>query len=381
MEYVLFLVLLIVWPFRAFIQLFLSKKTPHKKHFDTPKSICQIILEKNLNKSILWASSKNYTDMWTRDTFFACMSGNEPLKKKVFAEIAKYQRKDGLIPLYIGKGDACCKLFCNQKPLGITKAFYCDAKTGDEPTDSCSQFIIAAYSTHPAQSMKAWQYMQKYVRNHLIYETGLGTWQDTIKHSGHVAYTNILYYQATKLLFPDQPEKAIQIKRRIIETLWNGNFFVCSTTNSSFGQVDNALALIYKLVPNEQKAIDSIFNTHLMHFSQPISPPNLKIDGQTSSEAFNTFDIYMPCWPIGNAKYHNGWSWSWVNLLFIKAKKMYGKPYDISWYKQMIQNYGTLHETYDLNGPVKRVLYNSQPDFSEACGLFLEVESSSQLFF
>jgi len=54
---------------------------------------------------------------------------------------------------------------------------------------------------------------------------------------------------------------------------------------------------------------------------------------------------------------------------------------DISYYNEMIRSYGTLHETYDKDGPVKRLLYHSQPDFSESCGLFLEVSSETPIEF
>lgn len=372
MEFLLAIILCIFWPLRFLIQCFVSKKTSKKPHLnESPSKICKDIMRDNMHDHLLWASSQNYTDMWTRDTFFACMS-NIKLQKIVSEEFSKYQRSDGLIPLYIGKGNACCKLFCNKRPEGKTRAFYTDAKSGDEPTDSCFQFIIMAWSTDPQKCILAWNYMQKYVRHDLIYESGLGTWQDTIKHCGAVAYTNILYYRATQLLFPDSPSKAERIKSALIQTLWNGSYFVCSTTNSSFGQVDNALALLYKIAPN----VDSIFNIHNTFFSGDTAPPNLKIHGDVAKPAFSVFDIYLPCWPIGNAKYHNGWSWSWVNLLFMKAKKTYGRPFSLKYYQTMIHEYGTLHETYDSFGPIRRILYTSQPDFSESCGLYLEVDQN-----
>lgn len=379
MEFLFFCILSVLWPIRMIVQLFITKKLNKNETTEEPIDICQKIMKNNMHQNLLWASSQNYTDMWTRDTFFACMR-NTALKKRVSSEFAKYQREDGLIPLYIGKGNACCKLFCGTKAEGPTTAFYTDAKTGDEPTDACFQFIIMAHREHRTKALKAWKYMQKSVINNLIYEQGLGTWQDTIKHKGHVAYTNILYYQATKELFPDQPHKAENIKNSIQQTLWNGKYFVCSTTNSSFGQVDNALALIYGLVPS-QAGVQSIFQLHERHFSEAHAPPNKKIDHGKASPAFGPLDVYLPCFPIGNAEYHRSWSWSWVNLLFMKAKKNYGRSYDLSYYNTMIKKYGTLHETYDKDGPIKRLLYISQPDFSESCGLFLEIYDNYSLQF
>ena len=267
MEYFYFIVLSIIWPFRMCIDKCIIKKPRQNKTNETPISICKHIIQKNVNDGLLWASSLNYTDMWTRDTFFAFISNKKSLG--IFAdELVNFQRDDGLIPLYIGRGNACLKFCCSFKATGPIKATYSDVKTGDEPTDSCFQFIIMAYPKHKKACYAAWDYMQKYVRDGLIYEYGLGTWQDTIKHRGFVAYTNILYYIATSVLYP---EKAANIKDMIIERLWNGRYFVCSSTNTSFGQVDNALALLYNIAPS----YESIFDIHNRYFSV-FSSPNLK---------------------------------------------------------------------------------------------------------
>jgi len=34
-------------------------------------NLCQESIRKGIHGSLLWASSQDYTDMWTRDTFFA----------------------------------------------------------------------------------------------------------------------------------------------------------------------------------------------------------------------------------------------------------------------------------------------------------------------
>jgi hypothetical protein len=368
MEYFYFLILCAFWPVKMIFVYFHSKKDLKNRTPLLPDAVCRKIILKNTNNGLLWASSQDYTDMWTRDTFFACF-GNPKLQKRMAKKLAAYQRDDGLIPLYIGAGDAFRKMYCGQRADGEPEAHYKDAKTGDEPTDSCFQFIIMAYHDYPQKCKQAWQYMQKYVINGLVMENGLGTWQDTIKHSGHVTYTNMLYYQATKCVYP---EKCAAIKQKIIQTLWNGKYFVSSTSNGSFGQVDNALALIYEIAPNPS----SIFNIHKAHFDSPFSPPNKMIED--GSKAFGITEVYLPCYPIGNADYHNGWAWSWVNLLFIKAKLMYKKRVNIEYYESMLKDYGTLYETYDENGPIQCLLYKSQPNFSESCGLFLDVYKKSK---
>lgn len=41
--------------------------------------------------------------------------------------------------------------------------------------------------------------------------------------------------------------------------------------------------------------------------------------------------------------------------------------------EDQIKKYGSLYETYDKFGSIKRVLYQSQPHFSEACGVYLDI--------
>ena len=358
MEILFFLLLTIIWPFRWLWQQCSSKKMRPKSRTEPAWKICQESIRNNIQNSLLWASSKDYTDMWTRDTFFAAF-GMAPAVVRPFIDmLAKYQREDGLIPLYIGRGNACCKMFCSTRPSGPVKPVYADAKTGDCPTDSCFQFIIMAHDIYPEKCRLAWEFMQTKVRNLLVYESGLGTWQDTIKHNGHVAYTNILYYKATTLIYPG---RARVILAQLQNKLWTGQYFKSSTTNASFGQVDNALALLYGIAP-VTKGIRNILSTQTW-----TSPPNI-VPG-SSEKPFKWYEVYLPCYPIGNAEYHRSWAWSWVYLLVRKALN----DTNLEKCEEQIKKYGSLYETYDITGPVKRVLYQSQPNFSEACGLYLDI--------
>lgn len=375
MEVIIFIVLAIFKPFFLLIGLCRCKSIQKNKKINkNSMDICHQCIDKNTKRlqtgdELIWASSKNYTDMWTRDVFFTIFQHSKGSVVRVVQTLAKYQREDGLIPLYIGQGNACLKLFCNQKPSGRVFAYYNDAKSGDEPTDSCFQFIIMAFECQLNVELrdhivKAWEYGQRNRNNKLVHEFGLGTWQDTIKHHGNVLYTNVLFYQATQYLYPRLSET---IKNSIIKHLWNGFFFKASTSNDSFDQVGNALAILYNIAPKPAK----ILEIREQYFQEQWPPPNKKIDlrKQTSRPGFEWYEIYLPCYLIGNAKYHNGWCWSWVDLLFLKIS--HGS---IAKWSDKIQEYGSMYEVYDQHGsPIDVLLYQSQPDFSEACGLYLNI--------
>lgn len=358
-------------PFSPFIYLYnfcFHRKVQEMNSDKDAKDVCENILEKNWTDNGYWASDAGYTDVWTRDSFFSLQmrEGNETQeyvnKIQTYVNILENnQRDDGLIPLFIGRGDACCKLFCHQKPSGKIKPQYTDVKTGDTVTDSCFQYIILKGNKDDSTE-KAWDFMQRYVKDGLIYEQGLGSWMDTVKHNGHVLYTNMLYYQAAGIINPDL--KPI-IKDKIIEKLWSGQYFKCSTDITSFDQVGNALAMLWDVANDDMTS--KIKGYRQKYFNKGINnPPCLPLVRK----------VFLPCYALSNYNYHN-YGWSWVNLLFMYASKDFK---DLEKFTKIIQKYGTIHEIYTCEKPVNRLFCESQPDFSEAAGMYLlcEKENSNQ---
>lgn len=361
LDCLLALILLPLSPFFYIINLFL---VPNGRFRTTTRSafdICLGILNQNSNNRIgIMASPNEYTDVWTRDAFFSIMGlskqcENHSAISKTIKLLESKQRSDGLIPLYIGSGSACSKLVCHTKPTGTPKPHYGDAKTGNVVTDSCFQFIILKKGQGPA-CKKAWNFMQTFVKDGLIYEEGLGSWTDTVYHKGYVLYTNVLYYQAAKMMNKD----AETIKHRLCEILWTGEYFNTSSTLKGFDQVGNALAIHYGLVNDSERS--SIIKYRLNHFKKGISnPPCLPLPGP----------VYLPCYMIGNYNYHHE-GWSWANLLFISVMDREDRESELQTFTNSVERYGTMFEIYNAKGqPTKQWLCDSQPDFSEAAGMYL----------
>jgi len=316
------------------------------------KDICEKILKNNWHSNGYWASDAGYTDVWTRDSFFSLQMGKGDKTQEYVNILEYYQRDDGLIPLFIGKGNACCKLFCGEKATGVIKPRYTDVKTFDPVTDSCFQYIILK-GQQTDETQEAWDYMQKRVKCGLIYEEGLGSWMDTVKHRGHVLYTNMLYYKAAGIMDKNMQPK---IRENIIDKLWSGEYFKCSTDISSFDQVGNALAILWGVADNYR--IKSITTYRKKHFTEGINnPPCLPLVRK----------VFLPCYALSNYNYHN-YGWSWVNLLFMYASKDFN---DLSEFTKIIKKYGTIHEIYTCRKPVNRLFCESQPNFSEAAGMYL----------
>lgn len=350
------IMLLPFWPFIYIYNFFLDRRSPVVCSENSAYSICLEILRKNNKTFGILASPNEYTDVWTRDAFFSIIglkSKGYKWHQNTINTLTKYQRDDGLIPLYVGPGDACSKLICRAKPNGKIKPTYYDSKTGDVVTDSCFQYIILVGDC-PA-SKRAWDFMQQFVKNGLIYENGLGSWMDTVYHCGHVLYTNMLYYKAAIVL--GKLNIANTIKSQLFKTLWGGSYFYCSTSIKSFDQVGNALAIKWLLT--DQTKIDSIINHRKKHFTLGlVNPPCLpKVD-----------NVYLPCYLIGNQEYHN-FGWTWVNLLFLSV--MNDSEVELKLFETEIQKRGTMYEIYAAYGPTNQLFCRSQSDFSEAAGMYL----------
>ena len=143
-DVLLSLLLLPLTPFIYLYNALLNKDTPFICSYKTAYRICLDLLEKNSTEIGILASQNEYTDVWTRDAFFAIMGlQSKELKweAKTIETLTKFQREDGLIPLYVGRGNACSKLICRTRPSGPLKAQYGDSKTGDIVTDSCFQYL------------------------------------------------------------------------------------------------------------------------------------------------------------------------------------------------------------------------------------------------
>jgi hypothetical protein len=359
-EIPLCILLLPLTPFIYLYNALLNKDTPFICSYKTAYRICLDILEKNSTDIGILASQNEYTDVWTRDAFFAIMglkSKGLEWDAKTIETLTKFQREDGLIPLYVGRGDAFSKLICRTRPSGPLKAQYGDYKTGDIVTDSCFQFIIMA-GPGPA-SERAWKFMQQYVKDGLIYEEGLGSWMDTVYHKGNVLYTNVLYYQAAKVLRKDYTS----IRSEIYNKLWNGRYFDCSSTVKSFDQVGNALAIIYNMTEQKESIIRYRRDNFTLGLQNPPCMPKVT-------------NIYLPCYMIGNQQYHN-FGWSWVNLLFLSVMD----SNDLDVFTKEIEKRGTIHEIYTDYGPVNQLFCRSQPEFSEAAGMYLLNVGSPEFVF
>ena len=148
----------------------------------------------------IMASPNEYTDVWTRDAFFSIMGlskhlPNHPSISKPFTPW-RYTTVGRTHPVVHWK-----RLCVFQTGLSYQrwtpKPHYGDAKTGNMVTDSCFQFIILKRSRSSMQkSMELYANIRK---RRFDLRRGSGILMDTVSQRSCI-YTNILYYQAAKMM-------------------------------------------------------------------------------------------------------------------------------------------------------------------------------------
>ena len=359
--------------------------------------ICTVALERN-HISIGIASDGIRNEIWMRDAFFACQGamrlGNKQIVLDTLNTMAKYQRADGLIPLYVGSDGYCknmCKNYCNHNP-NLVKPQYVDYKAHSESSDSCSQFIILVnqYEKLFLKPIGLEEHVHTAIRwlfTHIDFEkTGLlpesyfASWQDTICYTTPTAYANILCYQAFKSylelcnrnhLIPiyECNTVAENIKHSIYINFWTGSYFKSSLQDNVFSQVDNALAILYKVCLEDHVGL---IISYRKSFSRGwLTPPN--------DRTFSYSMVYFPSSLIGNGKYHNGEIWPWVNCLFLYAMLTNHRnaeyvENELSQLECVVVRYGAMYNVYDSfkKAPFYRIFNKSQINSSKTCGMYIK---------
>ena len=227
------------------------------------------------------------------------------------------------------------------------------------------------------------------MRTELLYEFGFGNWMDTILKRGHVLYTNCLWVAAlqdfknlSKLFdqddykqFPD-PE---YVKQRINDLFWNkfDEYFVDAISpdfkqKEYFDTAGNALAIFFgvseqtksKIICEKINSLKSESGLHPINYPQY---PFKKVNPLT----------YL----IGIQKYHNGISWSWVEIMiglafFRSGMKKQAQDLYSSLCTLIEENDG-LHETFNLDGtPFDHKHWKSAIPFAWSAGLFLLLDKN-----
>ena len=202
------------------IHLILQPFRSYKMEVKENREICQVLalntIAKNRRKNLrLLAGTSLYSDMWTRDAFITSLGlfahcQHLDLVRQVLKVQSKNLRKDGLVPLRIGR-----ESYTTQWLFGIPSGkdnipVYKDDKADSEPTDSNPQFIIMAWlyfkctgdKKFISSISKSLKKCQKYLcdtsKDYLLQGKYFHSWYDTFAFNGPDLFSNVLFVYCVK---------------------------------------------------------------------------------------------------------------------------------------------------------------------------------------
>ena len=354
-------------------------------------------LQKNYASFGILAGQDHFSDLWTRDACFAAWGAlsinNYHQVKHTLLTIIKNTNDEGQVPLRFG---AYTFLF---KFLGFptkNQARYIDDKNYSLPTDNNSLFLIALekYTSQSKDASLITDYLETIesiinwnihkTKNHLMVETKYAGWADSLKKTGWVLYTNILYIQSLKsyqllsdhIDSPKSKEDEIQTAlsratEQLMERFWNGAYFIDfidQESSEEFSTDGNLLAILFDIAsPNQSKSILTYIMDHSMIKNGCIDSCHPK---------YKKSLIYTPFRFINLADYHNGLYWLWLKCLFIAALAKHPDvhPFDdyLSDLANVINSHQGIYEVYNASfKPLNRLFYKSERNFSWSSGLFI----------
>ncbi|MEA1926071.1 MAG: amylo-alpha-1,6-glucosidase [Patescibacteria group bacterium] len=349
-----------------------------------------------LNKKVL-ASPGKFSDYWARDTFWAMAGmlavGDFEIAKSSLEFFLKYQREDGKIPRkVILEWDSVKYLFGKKIKRNSPKPVYTGIVRPFHSMDDNSLLVIAAREYIKKSGnfkfaeenyiilKKTIDWYESKLSRGLIKEFFLSNWMDTIFKFGKVLYTNVLYCEAlnsmreialTAKRNTDSEyyfEKSENVKGKINDYFWNGEFYNDQPGRRIFDSAGNILACYFGIAPRirVRKVLDRME----------------KIKGEkvllpTVNPRYSIWRVNPLAIIFGLPEYHNGVSWLWIDLLAVIVKHRSGRREealkDLERIAEIIIKQKTVYETYFNDGrPFKKIFWKSEASFAWNSGIFLQ---------
>ena len=346
------------------------------------------------------AGTHHFVDLWARDSLFATFGLSSkkelPAAKITLETFLQYQRHDGLIPYRILRSKASfSKYFGKPAYLSSPKPNFRSYQSGGIVPDGGLMTIIAASEYMKRSGDRKFlvkQYgnlrraMTWYIfrfQAGLIREWFLCEWADAVLKSGHVLYTNILYWQAlgdfSRIagLVKNQTDAKVfrlaqvSIGEKIQKQFWTGAYFadwIDWKRQDYLSSHGNLLAIVFGFCTHKQ-------SLSILSQIKRRSVRNWSVE--TNDPVYPWWRIPIWNYLVGMGDYHNrGCFWLQTGILYVLALDKAGKHKEAGLKMQQIAahivRWNGVYEVYERNGhPVRRMLYRSEHPFAWSAGLFL----------
>jgi len=333
-------------------------------------------LRNQYGKRGIYAGSTHFHDYWCRDSMFASLGalaiGDYEIVGKTLENFLGNLRDDGHVAMRIGSTNQILQYLGFPTKHGV---HHRQDKGNNTVYDSNSLLLIVAdkyerLSGHIIDREKVKEtvrWLDEHDRNGLLHERAYASWDDSLRLTGARLYTSVCYYSALiaaseMLKDPAYAERAEKTKS-LIQEWWNGRYFF-DGENKACLVAGNLLAILWDVATQEQS--ENILE-HIAHRKTIIPPagfwrPTLR-------------EVYPLFFFINLQDYHGMMEWSWLGWAEIAAYRKIGNYAEADRRTELmmrqIERYGTLHEVYKNDKPVRRLIYRSERDFAWGIGMLL----------
>lgn len=333
-------------------------------------------LRNQYGKHGIYAGSSHFHDYWCRDSMFASLGalaiGDYGIVGITLRHFLDNLRGDGHAALRIGTKNQVLRYLRLPTSRGV---HHCQDKGSNETFDSNSLLLIVAEkyerlsgdTLEAGKLAKAAGWLDGQDKDGLLHEGKYASWDDSLKLRGARLYTNVCYYRsllaAAKLLNDPLYAGRAEKTRSQIQSWWNGTYF-SDGANSACMVAGNLLAILWGIASSGQaeKILDHIADRRSIAPPAGFWKPTRK-------------DVFLPFFLIHVNDYHGKMEWSWLAAAEIAAYRMTGNEAEADMRTEavldQIERYGTLHEVYEHDRPVRRLIYRSEKDFAWGLGMLL----------
>lgn len=306
-------------------------------------------LTNTLNKEIVHAGYRNFSESWARDFGFATyglltLKQYNPVKETLEA-FFWHQTAEGQLPVKLHSVDVVTRFlhsfFEREQPTEmLLKPKYLSGH-GAPSLDGQAMLIIAALAyvqetgnisfleSHWDKLVSALRWLENYRNSSeedpLLHQGAFADWADSIARRGRVLYTNIVYWKALSELAIaatrlDLQQEAVSffvkseiVARAINRQFWRADlgYFVTSDALTQLSSDGNLLAIAWGLAKPEQA--ESILT--VMEAARMAEPVPTRVTHPSYPRQLIALENVLG----GMATYHTSASWLWIGAWHVIA--------------------------------------------------------------
>jgi len=309
-------------------------------------SVCPFSTQLKMNecKRGGWYTNNEHRTVLTRETFFTIMAlkfckEDVPHIEKYIERLSKHMTSDGQVPWKF-----------TETWMGEEVPHY--TNNNKEVVDANAQFLILLECLYDTRSKtlkrlylharRAFQWLEKFMKNYEFYEDYGCSWGNTIKHSGYVLLTNVLVCKSIHSMEIICMSQGDNIQHKLmIKTHGKFKESLQKKLYTSQEVLPRMLAIHWNILP--QSTFCDSFNQELK-YPIPLLTPGPVLPSTT-----------WDSWLYGVDDIHTSLLYPWIGLLWINILfKMYKTELAKNWWEKY-SSYDSDSTLYDIYSPMNMI--------------------------